>query len=83
MEYEDACCALVAWDAPYTLSGVPITGYNIVVNNTSTNPDSGPLNGTTLYLTGPGSYIVTVTPLIDTISGDTAEILVIIPESRQ
>ena len=82
MEYEDLCCALVAWDAPYTLSGVPITGYNIIVNNTSTNPDNGPL-GTTLYLTGPGSYMVKVTPLIDTISGDTAEILVDIPESRQ
>ena len=82
MEYEDVCCALVAWDAPYTLSGVPITGYNITVNNTSTNPDNGPL-GTTLYLTAPGSYMVKVTPLIDTLSGDTAEILVDIPESRQ
>ena len=85
MEYdhEDVCCALVAWDAPYTLSGVPITGYNIIVNNMNANPDSGPLNDTTLYVTGPGSYTVKVTPLIDTISGDTAEILVDIPESRQ
>ena len=82
VEYEDVCCALVAWDAPYTLSGVPITGYNIIVNNTSTNPDNGTLD-TTLYLSGPGNYTVEVIPLIDTISGDTAEIVVDIPESRQ
>ena len=83
MEYEDMCCALVAWDAPYTLSGVPITGYNITVNDMNDNPGSGLLNGTTLYLTGPGSYTVKVTPLIHSISGDTAEIPVDIQESRQ
>ena len=81
MEYEDVCCALVTWDAPYTISGVPVTGYNIIVNDTSTNPDNGPL-GTTLYVTGPGSYTVKVTPLIDTISGNTSEIPVDL-ESRQ
>ena len=77
------CCALVAWDAPCTLSGVPITGYYIIVNNMNTNLHSGPLNDTTLYVTGPGSYMVNVTPLIDTLSGDTAEIFVDIPEGRQ
>ena len=82
MEYEDVCCARVAWDAPYTLSGVPITGYSITVDNIPTNPDNGTL-GTTLKLSEPGNYMVKVTPLIDTLSGDTAEIPVDIPECRQ
>ena len=81
MEYEDVCCMLVAWNDPYTLSGVPITGYSIIVNNISTSPGNGTL-GNTLWLSGPGSYMVKVTPLIDVISGDTAEILVDISYSR-
>ena len=81
MEYEDACCAVVAWDDPYTLSGVPITGYSISVNNISTSPDKGALNNT-LYLIGSGSYVVKVIPLIGAIYGDTAEIPVDIPDGR-
>ena len=60
VEYEDVCCTLVAWDDPYTLSGVPITGYSITVNNMSTNyPDAGTVKNE-LCLTDPGSYVVSL-----------------------
>ena len=79
VEYEDVCCTLVAWDDPYPLSGVSITGYSITVNNISTSPDNGTL-GNTLYLSGPGSYVVRVSALIVSGPGDVAEITVDVPE---
>ena len=79
VEYEDVCCTLVTWDDPYTLSGVPITGYSITVNNISTSPDNGTL-GNTLCLSGPGSYVVSVSAMIASGPGDATEIVVGIPE---
>ena len=79
VEYENMCCSLVAWDDPYTLSGVPITGYSITVNNISTGPDNGIL-GNTLCLSGSGSYVVSVSALIDSGPGNATKIIVDIPE---
>ena len=80
VEYGDVCyCTLVAWDDPYTLSGVPIIGYSITVNNISTSPDNGTL-GNTLCLSGPGSYVVSVSAVIDSGPGTATEIIVDIAE---
>ena len=81
MEYQDVCCTLIAWDDPYTLSGVPITGYSITVNNMSISTDTVALSNT-LCLTEPGSYMVRVTPLIDAITGEKTEIFTDKPEGR-
>ena len=79
MEYEDVCCTLIAWDDPYILDGVSITGYSITVNNISTSPDNGAV-GNTLCLSEPGSYVVSVSALIDSGPGNTTEISVNVPE---
>ena len=76
VEYEDVCCTLVTWDDPYTLSGVPITGYSITVNNIT---HSEILNNT-LCLSEPGNYVVRVSALIDSGPGNATEIVVDAPE---
>ena len=81
VEYEDVCCTLVAWNDPYTLSGVPIIGHSITVNNISTSPDNGTL-GNTLCLSGPGSYVVSVSALIDSGPGNATEIIVAVAECK-